>query len=117
MPLEQPYIFETEKYLAYVGSEKEKIVNLLNEIRDNAAFLKSSLADTRLETILEFVEKGEWSFQDRIHPKKKWVGVNGNIDLSQARKIVENYKNLCEQDYNLLKDYLKNLKETFKART
>lgn len=117
MPLEQKINYTPCEGVKYTQKETDKIINLVVDVRRNAALLNEGLKGQRLDLVLENIEKGNWIIQDikRTDPKNTWVCLNYNLDLSEARKIINEYNNkrLSEKEimYPDLKEIIKNYKD------
>lgn len=96
MALEQEYKYKVCDGVKYTQNEEEKIINLLKDVRASVALLKPALAKQRLDAILEVVEKGEWHIQKIFDSKDPWVEINYNIDLYQAKQIIDSYRHNSE---------------------
>jgi len=79
------------------GNEELKIIRLLKDVRDSVALLRPDLGNERLENILDAVEKGEMIISKTSDEDKLWVELNYNVDLSDAKKIVDDYKAQTEK--------------------
>ena len=102
MPLEQKYNYKISDGIRYTPSEEEKVIRLLKDVRDNVSLLRPDLEKQRLEIILEVVEKGKWELQDLNVPNTKsldslkQIELIYNIDLSQAKNIIAQYRHDSE---------------------
>ena len=105
MSIEQPYNYRIPNHIKDIKNEKEKVIALLRNIRANASLLRIEFARESFQNISEAVEKGEWSFQnlnalnrgylDRTIEKN--VVLNHNINLSEAKQIVDDYRRHSEK--------------------
>ncbi len=117
MPLEQKINYTPCEGVKYTQKETDKIINLIVDVRRNAALLNSGLRGQRLDLVLDNIEKGNWIIQDvkKTDPKNTWVCLNYNLDLSEARKIINEYNNkrLSEKEIMSpdLKEIIKNYKD------
>ncbi len=107
MPLNQSFIYEPLKGIEYTQNKELKIIRLLQDVRENAGLLRPDLENIRLDTVLEVVENGKWEIQARTNPKNPQVELNYLIDLSKAKKIVDEYRNLSEGGCEYCTNYTK----------
>lgn len=117
MSIEQPYNYRIPNHINDIKNEEEKVIALLRNIRANASLFRLEFARETLQNILEAVEKGEWSFKNLNVLNKDYldktieknVVLNHNINLSEAKQIIDDYihhsKKGCESCINLGKIY------------
>jgi hypothetical protein len=96
MVLEQEIKYKVCDEVRYTQSEEAKIINLLKDVRRSVAILKPVLSNHRLDTILEVIERGNWIIQDKVNPKEPLVALNYNVDLSEAKNLVGQYRQHSE---------------------
>jgi hypothetical protein len=96
MVLEQPIKYKVCDGVRYTQNPETKILNLLRDIRRSVAILKPLISNHRLDNILEFVERGEWIIEAKVNTKEPLVVLNYNIDLSEAKNLVLQYRQNSE---------------------
>lgn len=113
MPLEQLHEYKIPSHIKEIKNEEEKVIALLRNIKDCASCLNLNMTFANLQDVLDMVEIGEWSFQNPNIPNRnildrrieKSTALNYNINLSEAKKIIDDYiahsKKGCEYCGNL----------------
>ena len=102
MSLEQPYRYKVSDGVRYTQNEEKKVIRLLKDVRNNVSILRPDIADQRLDAILEVIEIGEWKLQNlnvsnrKVLDSIKQVELIYNIDLSQAKNIITQYRHDSE---------------------
>ena len=98
-------------------NKEEKVIALLRNIRVCAIRLNKDMAMADLQHVLDAVESEEWSFQNPNVPNRdildrrieKSAALNYNINLSEAKVIIDDYishsERGCEYCGNLGKVY------------
>jgi len=116
MTLKEKYEYEICKGVEYVQNEEKKVLDLLRDVRASVALLRPDVENQRLDDILEVVEKGKWILQKKVNPEKPAVELSYNIDLSEAKQVIYNYRRNSEggcQSCKNLRRFFKNM-ETYK---
>lgn len=109
MSLEQKNKYKIPEYIKKIKDREGQVLVLLRDVRDCVALLKPVLKNQGLDAILKVVEEGEWSIQDKVDPIKTEVEINYNIDLSQAKCIISQYRRDSEggcQSCNYINSYM-----------
>ena len=116
MTLKEKYEYEICKGVEYVQNEEKKVLDLLRDVRASVALLRPDVENQRLDDILEVVEKGKWILQKKVNPEKPAVELSYNIDLSEAKQLIDDYRKNSEggcQSCKNLRRFFKNM-ETYK---
>jgi hypothetical protein len=96
MPIEKKCEYKVCKGVEYTQNRETQIINLLKDVQENAALLNANCKYNKLDFILEMVEKGEWIIEDKRDLKRLEVELHYNLDLSQAKYLVNKYRNDSE---------------------
>lgn len=107
MPLNKLYTYEPWKGIGFIQNPEKRIIGLLEDVRNNAALLIPELKDIRLNAILEVVEKGEWKIKVKEKQEMPQVELNYKIDLSKAKEMLDNYRNIYENQCRYCNNYTK----------
>jgi hypothetical protein len=117
MSLNQLYKYNIPEEINNIQDAEEKVIALLKNVRANAGILRPHFLKADLEFILNIVKQGKWILQDQgnlnsVYLERrigKEVRLNYDIDLSEAKMIIDNYIQFsekgCESCVNLGKVY------------
>jgi hypothetical protein len=106
MPIHQLYKYEIPEEIKNMKNEEEKIIKMLDDIKESSRCRDTLISLFGLNKILNAVNKGKLIIPGREH------GLNYEVDLSEAKEIVDDYisrsEGGCEYCGNLGKTYKNN---------
>jgi hypothetical protein len=117
MSLHKLYKYSLPEEIKNIEDKGERVIGLLNNIRAVSALLKPSFSKVNLKQVLDAVKEGRLVLQsqtsvNQINLEKsigKQISLNYDIDLSEAKEIVNDYiarsERGCEYCGNLGKVY------------
>ena len=102
--LEQEYKYVIPKHIGEMKDKEGQVLALLRNVRNDVVILNGKAAIAGLQDILDFVEKGEWIIPKKVDTElgfldkdiEKRSRINYNINLSEAKQIIDNYRNDSE---------------------
>jgi len=117
MSLNKLYKYSLPEEIKNIEDKGERVIGLLNNIRAVSSLLKPSFSKVNLKQVLDAVKEGRLVLQsqtsvNQINLEKsigKQISLNYDIDLSEAKQIVNDYiarsERGCEYCGNLGKFY------------
>ncbi|HPD82139.1 MAG TPA: hypothetical protein PK357_03510 [Candidatus Pacearchaeota archaeon] len=105
MPLNQLYTYTVPEEIKKIEDAEEKVIALLRNVRANVGILRPHFLKADLEFILNVVKQGKWILQDQLNINSaflerrigKEVRLNYDINLSDAKEIIDDYTQFSEK--------------------
>lgn len=102
MPLQQDYNYKIPEHIRNIQDKESQILNLLRDVKSNISILKKDITKLSLVEILQIVENEKCIIKKQVdlrHLERKIqtrAGINYEVDLSEAKQMVRNYRNNSE---------------------